>query len=114
MKDFAGACMFKDQMDLVGIDDRLKICGYGNGEEAAQFIRECDLKARVPCIRHSGSCQIPTADINIFGAPCTDDSQAGNRGQDDGPSRRVSHQPSCVCVICFCSPSLSLSFSLLC
>ena len=89
LNDFSGSCMFKDQMDMIDLKDKVKVTSASTGEDARKIIQTCSLRARAPCLRHGGHCTIPEADINLFGAPCVDDSPMGKRSMDDGLSRRV-------------------------
>ena len=66
LNDFSGSCMFKDQMDMIDLKDKVKVTSASTGEDARKIIQTCSLSA-----------------------PCVDDSPMGKRSMDDGLSRRV-------------------------
>ena len=90
LRDFPNACVFKDQYDVLPLERKAALTAADNGEEANNIVRQSTLRNRVPCLRHGGMCHVTRTDLSIFGAPCTDDSSAGNQEQQEGPSRRVS------------------------
>lgn len=74
---------------MLSLDDKAKLNDVKSGAEALEMLSTMKLKTRMQCLRHGGSCCVPSPDINIFGAPCVDDSCAGKKSMDDGVSRRA-------------------------
>ena len=100
MRDFAPACVFQNQLDLLSLDVKARLDNAPDGAAAQEIISGCELRRQAPCVRHATQCQLVRADLNLFGAPCVDDSPMGSRSMDDGISRRAS-QNQCFQYIFF-------------
>ena len=70
-------------------------------DSVQEILANCDVANRAPCLRHGNRCNVPSADIKLFGAPCVDDSSMGGLRKDDGISRRVSLN-NMHCIFPFC------------
>ena len=89
-KEYPTACLFGDKLNLLKPVDKASLLGASNSVEAFKALETFELNARCNCLRHGVLCSIHTSpDINIFGAPCVDDSSLGKQSMDEGISRKA-------------------------
>lgn len=100
-RDFGAACIFKDQMHLIDTTTHLQLQAATKFEDCMGILERVNLNTTAGCSRHGGRCLIPTRpDLNLFGAPCVDDSSMGSHSMDQGIARKVtglSQESVCVC-----------------
>ena len=90
-EDFPDSCLFKDQMHYLTPKCREQVASAKNSEAVAACLQKGSFARRGACLAHDDCCRFPgtNIDLAVLGAPCVDDSTAGNSLKEEGPARRA-------------------------